>query len=378
VTTPNTGPGLTPKDQCPEAIPGAPETTTPSGKKRQNRQALIDRVANLTESVLADPSHPWNREWPTIGEMAETIGSNHRSVNEVLRILGERGLYAKAAIKRQRRVSEGWVPTRRLKASRRTTDNEILAGIIDLARSGEWTILPTYDDLEEYFQAPRSAITRVVKELARRNLLIRQFYRGYWRWRLTVAASGPNRINPALGMTPSQRAIADLTRRLREGEFRYRTPDGVIHEEPFLSSLEIATQYRISRTTAKAVLHQLLRNGWLIREHQDAPCTLSDRIPAADRPHAAPPRQRPAKGNGRKRAGQLAKALAERIEAGEFSAAGFPSGAQLMTEYRTSRPIIQQVLDELHRRGLIEFEWIGGHRQARLAKSQREHFFPER
>ena len=364
MATPGTEPDQTPKDKDLASVDGPSHTTR---RERRDRQDLVDDVIKLTDSILADPSHPWNREWPTVGEMAEALDSNHKSVSQALQVLGDRGLYAKVPVRRQRRVSAAWIPTHHIDTNRHITDDEMIASITELARTEEWTILPSYDDLEEHFHAPRSAVSRVVKVLAHRKLIVRYYDKKCWRWRLVVASPGPRGINPAHITTPAKRAIANLTRRLNEGEFRYRTPDGVIHEEPFLSSHEIAAQYSIGISTAKDVLRQLLHEGWIIRTHHNSPCVPSDRVPAVDRLHAAPPRQRPPRGGGPKRVGQLTKDLVERIESGEFSAAGFPSGGQLIAQYRTSRPIIQQVLDELHRRDLIDFEWVGGYRRAQLA-----------
>lgn len=338
-----------------------PRITGPDGRPKAAWRIVAEAIAALVEAALADPDHPWTRHWPSSSEMADQFDVPKSTVAQALRHLAGQGLLAKTVMPAAMGGTARFVPAVRAPAFVRSPSvDEVAAWLADQAMRGAFDLVPPYRELAGRLGVRVRTIPAALGVLADRGLAHRVRVRGVNRW--WIAPPHELRSRPRARPTayPIPLAYDDVLRRIRDGEFRYRTPDGRVHEAPFPTFVELAARYGGSQRAA-AQVHRAVREAGLIvpGPNRSARFLLAPHVPAVDR-HASPPPpplRTPRPRN--KRAHEIAEAVLRRIRAGEFADRPLPTQTDLIAEYRVGWHNVRAAYVELRRRGWVEFRFRG-------------------
>lgn len=305
--------------------------------------------------------------------MTQQLCVSPGTLQGALHQLRDEGLLVKRLVERPSGKRVAWVPTARAPAFAAHLGIDELAALIARRAARErWTMLPSQPRLAELMSISERNAIDATKVLARRGVVHKLLIGGRWRWCL-LPPHKLRSIDPRATVADHKVVVCELLRRIRDGEFRYRTPDGVIHEQPFLARVDLMALFKVSGVTIDKARSTLTELGWIEPDpNTTALYRLADTVAPADRathPARLISRKRPLRGT---RVPQIVDDLIERIRAGEFT--DLPQGRlsywELRGHYRTGDATLRGVLDELHRRGWIVFRHERQQRRAHLANPQ--------
>jgi DNA-binding GntR family transcriptional regulator len=329
---------------------------------------VSEHITSLIEQALADPDHPWTVRWPTAGEMASQFGTSVKTISRALNYLEGEGVVVEARVRRDSGYRTTRVPrVREILYRPAPTEQEITTEIIARAQDGEWETLPTLRVLREHFRVDTATITRVIDQLASRRMAHKLRVGRRWRWQIIPPHELPS-VDPRRTVSAHRVVMADLIRRIRSGEFRYRLPDGSVHERPFLSLTEMEEQYDISEKVVASVRAELRRLNIIVPGPQaggpESRARLAERIPTVDL-RAHPPTSAPTMPGDRAR--EIAADLIVRIQTGEFTNGKRLSSYQQRRHYGAGALTVQDAFDRLGDEGWVQFLHTNRGREAFLA-----------
>ena len=350
------------------AAPGVRGNRSRRAGRRPLPVIIAEMVTALIEQAVADAEHPWTVNWPTAIEMASQFGTSLSTMRRALKKLEGQGLIVKARVPRPDGYQISWVPRVRQAAYPPVlTDQQIAADIMAKTLNGEWETLPTVRELQAHFRVDGESILRVLNDLADRGIAHKLRRDGYWRWHI-VPPHKIRSIDPRTAIPGRRAALGDIIHRIRAGEFRYRLPDGSIHERLFLTVVEIQQQYSVSDQTGRSIKAELLSLNLIVPGPVSiglgARAQLAEHIPVvALRAH--PPSPVPLKPGDRAR--ELAADLIARIRAGEFRNGKALKLTGTARHYGAGRDNVRAAFDQLHNEGWVEFRYTSRGRFVVLA-----------
>ena len=334
-----------------------PKRKSPTRSQPAHYALVADAVERTAVHAQGDPDHPWSRQWPTISEMARYLGESQPQVVQAIAHLRRRGVFVHALIHTDDGVRRLSVLTSMMPSLPQAhTETSMRTELLSRTKSGEWSELPPLHELATHFGRDRRAVRRVLLALAEQGRAVHVRRGQSYRWQIVGQDTS---IEPAL-LVRSVKAVAqDMIRRIRAGEFRYRLPDGTVHEAALPGQDRMTRRYRVGYKTLEAVKAHLHLLEWI--EPAPSPYqqggtvwVLASRVPPVDLDHhpagvaaVAPP---PAKWTA---VADIVQDLIGRIVAGEFDDAPLPTREELKVRYRVGAPKITRVHAELAAGGWI-------------------------
>lgn len=304
--------------------------------------------------------------------MARQLGTSNSTVRIALHQLRDEGLLVKRLVERPAGKRVAWVPAARALAYTRHPDADALATQIARRAARErWTVLPSQRKIHTVLGVSQKKALAAREVLIQRGILHKLRVDGQWRW-CFVPPHRLRQASPRATMAVYKTVVDQVLSLIRAGEFRYRTPDGTIHERPFLSQTEMMALFLVGTPTVAKARKILVDLGWIVPgESNNSYYRLADTVPPVARTtHPAPRAEQHRLGAPPSlRYLDIADDLIARIQAGDFAyrAPRLPWQVELSRHYKVHKSTIRRAVAELHRRGWIDYYYFGPQPCVRLA-----------
>lgn len=338
----------------------------PRGPRRLTWRQAADHIANIASCALVDATHPWAPRWPTSVQAAAALGCTPNLYTKACQHLAEQGIMVKKRMPRhtagystiwvpvgwnERRYAVLWMPINsQIIDTDPPSQDRITAEILRRGQSGEWKVLPATIKLGQYFHVDHEVVRRAIRKLQDRRLVMKLLINGHPRW-CVIPPSLHGNVDRRFTVPIREIILTDMVADIEAGRFRYRMPDGIVHEQPFPTVSSIARRYDTPYRNAAAVRDELVQRGLLVPgAHRNAAYVLADHIPAVDRTEHPVREKRRTTGD---RAREIADDVAIRITSGELT--GVLSMTQVQLRYKVGCPTGSMVSDLLHEYGLIQY-----------------------
>lgn len=355
--------------------PAAPAPAVPprvsSHDSRRTWHVIAEDIRAIAELCAADPNHPWTECWPPVAEIAGHLDSNKDTVRRALRHLEAQGWMGKARVPHPTRGRvDRWMPqVRRPAFPEAPTSADVAAEVVRKCLAGDWDVVPSLLEGARHFGVSRHVMVDVTKHLEAQGLVVKVWVNGTPRWRV-VPPHLRRQLDARSTVSPTRWVADAIAGRIAAGEFRYRLPDGSVHEPPFPSFRRLLEQYGVSTTTVYRVRDELCALGLIAPgPRPNGPYRLGDRVPIVDRhEHPRTPASTPRRaGGGRRRAAEVADDIVSRIREGALVAAQSVGLAETMARYKISHRTARLAFNQAHRGGWITFHFNTHGRHARVA-----------